>query len=298
MDKFLALFTYFSYCFIIVAYTIKIIKYLSLPVHLRWELYPVIHEEAYHYGGSCFETVNWWERSVKKRPIKGFFNLLKGYFTLNDYFKRNFFYWSGLFTWHMGFIFIITFHILCFIGAFFMTQGVEVSFASSSFAGRSIFYLTLFIGLLSFILGTAGSIIVFINRLINKDLKMYATPTNYFMYIFTFLVFLTGLYSWYFDPNFTEYREFWRGLIQFDFKNVGQSTVIHVIIFNLFLIYLPFTRSLHYITRFFAFYLIRWDDEPNIRGGEIEKRIIAQLKSKVDWSAPHITRDKRWEEQL
>lgn len=297
MDTFLAIFTYFSYCFIVVAYTVKIVKYLKLPIHLRWELYPVIHEGAYQYGGSCFETINWWERSVRRRPVKGFFTLLKGYFTMDEYFKRDFFYWSGLFTWHMGFIFIITFHILCFIGAFFMTQGIEVSISSSSSFGKSIFYLTLTIGLLSFVLGTAGSIMVFINRLINKDLKKYATSINYFMYFFTFSVFLTGIYSWYFDMHFTEYREFWKGLIQFDFKHVDQPTVIHIIIFNLFLIFLPFTRSLHYITRFFAYYLIRWDDEPNIRGGEIEKRIVKQLSNKVDWAGPHITKGRSWREQ-
>ncbi|MCX7966602.1 MAG: respiratory nitrate reductase subunit gamma [Syntrophorhabdaceae bacterium] len=298
MSTFLALFTYLSYGFIIGAYTVKIIKYLKLPLHLRWELYPVIHEERFQNGGSCYEIVEWWKYPSKKRPLKGFFCLLKGYFTLNDYFKKNIFYWTGLFPWHMGFILIITFHILCFIGAICAAHGVEVSLRSPFLTGRTIFYLTLITGVVSFITGTAGSIIVFLNRWIDKDLKKYATWMNYFTYIFTFFVFLTGIYSWYFDLYFTEYRKFWMGLIQFNFVSVETPTMVHIIIFNLFLIYLPFTRSLHYITRFFAFYLIRWDDTPNIKGSEMEKRIAAQLNYTLDWSAPHISKGKTWIEQL
>jgi len=41
-------------------------------------------------------------------------------------------------------------------------------------------------------------------------------------------------------------------------------TVLHIVLFDLFLIYLPFTRSTHYITRILAYFFIRWDDEPNL----------------------------------
>ena len=47
--------TYVSYLFIIVAYTVKVMKVARMPLHLRWELYPVAHEKGYKYGGSYFE---------------------------------------------------------------------------------------------------------------------------------------------------------------------------------------------------------------------------------------------------
>ena len=33
----------------------------SLPLHLRWEPYPVAHEPNSH-GGSFFEHVDWWKK--------------------------------------------------------------------------------------------------------------------------------------------------------------------------------------------------------------------------------------------
>jgi hypothetical protein len=58
--------------------------------------------------------------------------------------------------------------------------------------------------------------------------------------------------------------------------------------------YLPFTRSLHYITRLFGFWLIRWDDEPNVRGSFLEKRVNEALDEKQDWGAPHIKGGSTW----
>jgi len=297
VNTFLAILTYFAYCFIIGAYTVKIVKYLRLPTHLRWELYPVIHEEKYAYGGSYFEKKEWWNEEKQKRYVRGILYLLKEYFTLGDYLTRNVLYWLGLFPWHIGFILIITFHILCFFGALFMVLEFTISPGSPDLWGRILFYAILITGIVSFIAGTVGSIFIIINRIIDKSLRTYATPLNFLMYIFTLVVFISGLYSWYFiDPDMKEYREFWKGLITFHFVGVDVGTMVHIILFDLFLIYLPFTRSLHYITRLFAFFLIRWDDEPNRRGSKLEKRLIKNLNQKVGWQGPHIGAGRSWNE--
>jgi len=298
MNIFLAIFTYFSYIFIIAMYTIKAVKYLGLPTHLRWELYPVMHEKNYQYGGSYFEQVNWWTTLRQKHYIRSFLFLLKEYLTLGEYFKRNRSYWYSLYPWHVGFILIITFHILCFFSAVIMTAGIIVSPSSQDITGLLFYYLVLLTGVVSFIAGSLGSLGVFLKRLTDEDLKTYAAPINYFTYIFTLVVFLSGLYSWYFiDPTFSEYREFWKGLITFKFIDVEFGAAAHIMLFNLFLLYLPYTRSMHYITRFFGFYLIRWDDEPNIRGGKLELKLQALLSQKVSWAAPHIKAGKTWGEQ-
>jgi hypothetical protein len=51
---------------------------------------------------------------------------------------------------------------------------------------------------------------------------------------------------------------------------------------------------MHYITRFFAFLWVRWDDEPNLRGSRIEKRLQKWLNQSLDWSAPHIQSGNKW----
>ncbi|HSC71076.1 MAG TPA: hypothetical protein VLH58_06970, partial [Candidatus Methylomirabilis sp.] len=55
----------------IVACVVRAILYSIQPMHLRWELYPVPHEEArrVRHGGSYFEEANW-----RTRPLR--FNLL------------------------------------------------------------------------------------------------------------------------------------------------------------------------------------------------------------------------------
>ncbi len=42
----------------------RIFVYARTPLHLRWELYPLPHEHPYRaaYGGSYFETQEWWRQ--------------------------------------------------------------------------------------------------------------------------------------------------------------------------------------------------------------------------------------------
>ena len=127
--------------------------------------------------------------------------------------------------------------------------------------------MVLLVGLVSFISGVLGSIGIMIKRLVDDDLRAYATPQNYFTYLFCLVVFLSGLYSWAFvDPTFSEYRHFWVGLMT---RNPSRRSgaALHIFLFDLFLICLPFTRSMHYITRIFAFFLIR--GTMSLTGGEV-----------------------------
>ena len=298
MDVFLAVLTYFGYVFVTAMYTVKAVKFLHLPRHLRWELYPVIHEEKYRYGGSYFEDLNGIEGGRRKAWSRSILFLLKEYFTLGEYFKRRKGYWLALYPWHVGFILIICFHIFTFFAALAMVLGLPVSSDSPIFAGKAFYYVVLLVGLVSFISGALGSIGIMIKRIADYDLRAYATPQNYFTYLFCLAVFLSGLYAWAFvDPTFAEYRHFWVGLITATPVGVAPGAALHIILFDLFLIYLPFTRSMHYVTRLFAFILIRWDDEPNRRGSKLEAELMNLFGEKPTWAAPHFKQGKTWGEQ-
>jgi nitrate reductase gamma subunit len=295
MRVFLALLTYFSYFFIVFMYTLKIVEYLKMPLHLRWELYPVIPEERFKYGGSYMEEPLFWEKKRRRSLLRGLLFLLKDYFVLSEYFKRKRSYWLSLYPWHVGFITIILFHISCFFSGLLMLLGFRLS-PSSSLVGSAFYYTTVSLGLLSFLTGLFGSVGILIKRLEDADLRLYAAPMNFLTYVFTILVFSSGLYAFFLDPSLEEYRHFWEGLLSLRFVDVSRETAIHIILFSLFLIYLPFTRSIHYITRILGFFLIRWDDRPNKRGGEIEGLLERELERKVDWAAPHVKRGVSWKE--
>src|SRR4030042_1702704 len=241
VSVFLLVITYFAYAFIIVMYTLKVIKIARMPAHLRWELYPVIYEPKSKYGSAYHEDEREWRKSRRRTMRKGIFHLLGENFKFSEYFKSNIGYWLALFPWHIGFILIIAFHILCFFGAVVMIAGIPVSAESTYVLGKIFYYCILLTGVVSFIAGSFGSIGLIIKRLSDKDLKAFAAPQNYFNYIFTLVVFFSGLYAWIFiDPAFSQYREFWRGLVTLSPASVEPATTVHIILFSIFLIYLPF----------------------------------------------------------
>ncbi|MFC1916842.1 respiratory nitrate reductase subunit gamma, partial [Chloroflexota bacterium] len=250
--------TWVSYIFIIVAYTYKVSKIARMPLHLRWEVYPIPHEKGYQHGGSYLEELEWWTKPQEKNNLRSALYMLKQYFLFSGYFRRKRGYWLSLYPWHIGFYLIVFFHILTFFGALTMvTTDMTVNSVSTSSLGIGLYYLTLVVAIGSFVLGSFGSVGMLIERLVNKDLKDYASPMNYFNYIFFLIVFLSGLISWaFFDLTLSAYREFWVSLITFQFTSVEAATYIHIMLFSLFLIYLPFTRSTHYITILFAYFSV------------------------------------------
>jgi nitrate reductase gamma subunit len=291
----LAAFTYFGYLFIITMYSVKVAKYLRLPIHLRSEVYPVIPGDQLSREKTYYENLEWWTKPRQQNKLRRLWFLFSDYLLLAEYFRRDRGYWLVVYPWHIGFIFIITFHILSFFGALFEWFGVSVTPNSSFLFGIGLYYVSLATGVVSFVSGLFGSIGVFIKRLVRSDLRDYASPQTYFNYLFLLMVFLSGLLSWIFaDPTFSKYRGFWKGLIVFKPIDVEAVVAVHILLFAFLLIYLPFTRSLHYITRLFGFLLIRWDDEPNLRGSLLEREVEEALQQKLNWRGPHIQSGSSW----
>lgn len=290
--------TYVSYVLIIILYSVKVMKIVKMPLHLRWELYPVPHEKGREYGGSYLEELEWWTKPRLKSNFRSIIYMLKKYLFFWEYYRQNRGYWFVMYPWHVGFYLIVSFHILSFFGALaILTMGLSVTAESANILGRVIYYLTLVVAVGSFVTGSVGSIGLLIKRLTDKDLRAYAAPVNYFNYLFFLAVFLSGLFSWYFfDPTLSAYREFWKSLITFQYISVEPATYTHIILFSLFLIYLPFTRSTHYITILFAYFSVLWGDKPNLRGSNIRKRVRKLLNQPVSWSAPHIQSGEKWSE--
>ncbi|HJX73594.1 MAG TPA: hypothetical protein VJ307_05505, partial [Candidatus Deferrimicrobiaceae bacterium] len=48
----------------------RFLMWSRLPMHLRWELYPVAHEASRaHYGGSYLEETDWWKKPREKSLV-------------------------------------------------------------------------------------------------------------------------------------------------------------------------------------------------------------------------------------
>jgi hypothetical protein len=69
-----------------------------------------------------------------------------------------------------------------------------------------------------------------------------------------------------------------------------------IVLASLLVAYIPLTHMSHFFTKWFMYHDIRWSDEPNFRGGKIEKKVGKLLEYPVSWAAPHIRGDgkKNW----
>ncbi len=284
-----------SYLYIAGAYTYRSIKYAQMPVHLRWELYPLPHEQGSKYGGSYLEEPEWWTKPRRKSLIRDILFIIKDYLFFTQYFRLNKGYWSVLYLWHVGFYLIVAFHVLVAIGALAMIGGIDVYGGSGNVGGKILYYLTLITGIAGFSLGCLGSIGVLTRRLVDSDLRLFASAKNYFSYVFYFAVFLSGMVAWgFFDTTFADYRVFYHSVFTFEDITVDAALISHAVLFAMFLFYMPSTQAMHYATKFFAFFAIRWNDNPNLRGSKVEKKIEELLSQPVTWSAPHIQGRGNW----
>ena len=293
MSVFLAVFTYFAYVFIFAMYTVKIVRYLSLPVHLRWELYPIVHDERSHYGGSYQEKALVTPGFRRRSFVKALAYLSKDYLFMISYFKWRKSYWIVLYLSHLSSVLLILFQLLLLIGA--IADHSQVGAISADGPVIALYWLTTIVGLASFATGLLGNAGLYVKRITDADLRGYATPFIYLGYIFNILICLSGLVAWHWaDGDFSQLRTFWIGLVRMAPVEVRPELAVFIILLDLHLVYLPFTRATHYITRLFAYFLIRWDDEPNIPGGKLEKEVIKLQDQKVTWAGPHVGAGKKW----
>jgi hypothetical protein len=100
------------------------------------------------------------------------------------------------------------------------------------------------------------------------------------------------------DNDFSILRRYVSSLITL---NLSVSTGtglgdIAVLLTALLIAYIPLTHMSHFFVKWFTWHKIRWDDEPNVKGGRIEVLIQNALQGKVTWSADHIGADgkKNW----
>lgn len=277
----------------------KLVKYSRMPVHLRWELYPVAHEAGRSkYGGSRFEEPDWWEKKDRKSHIGELMAMSEEIFLLKGVYENNRKFWFLSYPFHLG-LYLIT-------GTFFLilTSAVLNIFSAISlvhpvtFLGGLFFYVTNICGFVGLVLTFIGCVALIVRRTTDEKYKVYNTPLDFinlgFVLVVDLSIILTLAAS---NPSFILSKVYMRDLITFNFAPVPDTYfVIQVILISLFLLYFPLTRMTHLFAKYFTYHKVRWEDEPNFRGGKLESRIREALNFGVSWSAPHMKTGKTWAE--
>jgi nitrate reductase gamma subunit len=121
---------------------------------------------------------------------------------------------------------------------------------------------------------------------------------DYFNLILLFGVFASGLLVWATeDITYGALHGFFTDLISFKGSApVSTGFAVHMVLAAAFLIYLPFTHMTHFVGKYFTYHKVRWEDHPNVKGSELEKRINEALGYRINWSAPHIKSGGTWAE--
>ena len=143
-----------------------------------------------------------------------------------------------------------------------------------------------------------GTIGLLIHRMTDNKFKFYNTPMEFinlfFILILVISVFLTLIFS---NPSFIMSKEFVRNLLTFNFIAIPDVMfIVHIVLISLFLLYFPITRMMHLFAKYFLYHDVRWEDEPNVKGGKLEKKVKEALNFGVSWSAPHMQTGKTWAE--
>ena len=99
----LLVFPYAAVIIFLVAVAYRAAKISRLPMHLRWELYPVAHEKGRaSYGGSYLEEPDWWTKPRESSLIGELKVMLPEIFLLAGVWEHNRKHWFRSFPFHVG----------------------------------------------------------------------------------------------------------------------------------------------------------------------------------------------------
>ena len=298
----LHLVTYAAAIAFLTVIVIRFIRMNSMPMHLRWELYPVAHEPGAKakYGGSHLEEIDWWTKPKESSTVNELLYMIPEMLFLVALFEHNRKLWWRSFPFHFGLYFLLGTIGLIAFGAILELVGIPVTNGeNASMIGMGIFYLPQISGVIGMILTAFGSIGLLHMRLTDPDLSDY-TPVSA---IFNLILFLAVLFiAWitfiFIDPTYQLTRAYIQSLFTFNFAAPLESTLlgIEILLSVLLIAYIPMTHMAHFFLKWFTYHQIRWDDEAYSPGSKLEKKIFKQVQYPVTWSAPHLKADgkKNW----
>jgi nitrate reductase gamma subunit len=255
-------------------------------------LAPVPHEKGKgHYGGSYLEELDWWTKPREKSRMAELKYMVLEIVFLKAVWEHNRSLWRYSFPFHLGLYLLVAAGALLGLAAAAAAVGVaavwplalRVAITAIAAAGYS--------------LGAAGAVGLLVKRLSDPRLEDFTSPATLFNLVLLFAVFASGLGVLVAGDYFGDLTMLLRALLRGDLSVAVPGTVAaHVLVTGVFLAYLPFTRMMHFVAKYFTYHEVRWNDEPMTAGGRLEREVRALLSQAPTWSGPHLQADgiKTW----
>lgn len=283
---------YVAVAVFIIAVIARFIMWAKLPLHLRWELYPVAHEgKRASYGGSYLEETDWWKKPRHSSLWGELKVMVPEIVFLVALWEHNRKMWFRSFPFHFGIYLVAgaTF-IMVLSGVLTVISPAITDGGFGAFLAR----LCVSFAASGLALGMIGALGLIHRRLTVEDLKDFTAPADIFnlvLFILTFGVALGHIAA--VDRDLSRSMAFVQNLVTFNMVSMsGEAfwlTGLSVTLLGALLAYIPLTHMSHFVGKYFAYHSIRWGDDPNIRGGRYEGKIQELLNQPVSWAAPHIS---------
>ena len=281
-------FTFGTFGIFLLIITYRILAIIRLPIHLRWELAPIPHEKGKgRYGGSYLEEHEWWNKSHHRSRVAPVIYMVKEIFLLRGVWKHNRALWPFSFSLHIGIYLVIATVFLHVVNAVLIMAHSPLNILEFSRPIASVFALG------GYLLGSLGAISLMLKRALDRNLRLFSTFSTYLNLLFLCAVFVSGGYAWLHAGDFaSDMSLFVQRLMTFNYGiTIAFPLALHIVISLLFILYLPLTHMIHFITKYFTYHGIRWDDKP--QDEQMGKEVNMLLAQPVTWSAPHVKTDKK-----
>jgi nitrate reductase gamma subunit len=296
------LIAYFAIGVFTVAVVARIIMWSKMPIHVRWELYPVPHEgKRAAHGGSFLEEGEWWKKPREVSVMGELKAMIPEILFLVAVKEHNPRLWTRTFPFHFGLYLVITCTVLM------LGSGAAGALSPNLLdggLGTVVRYAILLCGAAGLSLGILGAAGLLVRRLSDPALRDYSSPADHFNLVFFLVAFGTALLSFLVvDKDFSQATAFCTSLVTFNLAPLSSAAGLEsylplsaAVLLSILVAYIPLTHMSHFIGKYFAYHAIRWNDTPNLPGGPQEEKIHAVLSQKPTWAASHIEGDgkKDW----
>ena len=277
----------------------RAVRYAKTPTHLRWELYPVPHEEPERaeHGGSYFEVSDWWTKSTHFSLWGELKAMLPEMAFLKGLWEFNRPMWLRSFPFHFGLYLVAASAALVLAAA--LASLLAPSLMMGPFA-VALHHLYTVSGLIGAVLVIAGALGLLVKRLTDEKLKNYTAPGDFFNLLFftaTFGLLIAGYALR--PPGSPGALNLAVGVLTFDTTLQAPPLMSTGLILAAALAaYIPLTHMSHFVGKYFTYHSIRWDDRPAVKNEKLRRRIAEYLTYRPTWAARHVGADgtKTWAE--
>jgi nitrate reductase gamma subunit len=270
MNLFLYGVIYLSALVFVIACIVRICQYARTPLHLRWELYPIPVEAP--------GRRRLWAELKFMIPEILFLKSLRDY---------NLKLWFRSFPFHLGLYLLIKTAALL---------ALSMLLPSVPF----LHCLYVWTGCTGLGLGILGASSLLANRLTDPGLKICTTRGDIFNLVFFIVTFGLMSTGYIFRPSGDPgTKAVVLAILTFDTDiEIYGLLAAGIFLSAILTAYIPMTHMAHFIAKYFTYHSVRWDDTPNQRGGNIERRLAQCLSYRPTWASAHVKADgnRTWAE--